>query len=285
MENDFAETKYGNFVRIPIGNFTMGNDKTYTSYFGKKRRERPQSRKAHRVKISNEFAVLETPVTVSQYKLFVTETNKTTKHIHYKYLANKFELKKWYMTDKLVNSSKPKWKETELQKLIIDQKFAAYPIVGLSYYDCLEYCEWLSVKLNSTIRLLTEAEWEYCCRANEEGVFYWGNDIRKVLENSWCCLNSELEIQEVKKLKPNNWGLYDMTGNIWEWCLCRYSQNFYKYSPLENSCCVNKNCKRFVIRGGSSFNKAETCRSTHRFGLKPEVRSEYLGFRILMELK
>jgi len=172
-----------------------------------------------------------------------------------------------------------------LASFVSESKSNYHPIVGISYYDCLDYCSWLSAKLKTKIRLLTEAEWEYCCRANEDGVFYWGNNIHEVLDYSWCCLNSELNIQEVKKLKPNNWGLFDMTGNVWEWCLCRYDYNYYDYSPIENPCCTDINFNEFSIRGGSSFTKAETCRSTHRFGLKPETRNEYLGFRILMELK
>ena len=87
----------------------------------------------------------------------------------------------------------------------------------------------------------------------------------------------------VKSFSPNGYGLFDMAGNVWEWCEDKYSQKFYHHSQETNPISTHGNCKRYVIRGGSALNKAETTRVSHRFGLPPSIRNEFLGFRIVIE--
>lgn len=282
--NNKLITDHGNFIITPKGCFIMGNQKKFTSYFGNERIEREQARKEHAIKITNDIAVLETPVTVSQYNLFLKDTNKDTDQIYFSYLYNKEELSWYFKSDKSEKEFKLVWHKKRLIEYLSLDSYLHYPVVGISYFDCLEYCQWLTSVFNLRVRLLSEAEWEFCCKAKNNDVFFWGNKIEEVNKYSWFCLNSRLNIQETKRLHPNPWGFYDITGNVWEWCSDIYSEQYYNYISAENPICDLQDRQVFSIRGGSAFNKAETCRSSHRFGLKPETRSEYLGFRILIEL-
>jgi formylglycine-generating enzyme required for sulfatase activity len=94
----------------------------------------------------------------------------------------------------------------------------AYPVLGVSYYAAEEYCRWLSAKTGKKYRLPTEAEWEYACRAGaaEAGPVA---DPAALEEVAWCWENSDDKTHPVAQKKPNAWGLYDMLGNVAEWCL------------------------------------------------------------------
>ena len=160
---------------------------------------------------------------------------------------------------------------------------AKQPAVGLSHDDALAFCEFASSAIGATVRLPTEAEWEYACRAGTTSLYYFGDDTREVPAHAWCCVNSGLNAHPVGAYRPNPWGLYDMIGNAWEWCADRYSKEYYQISPVEDPLCVDASKEEFVLRGSGFLNKAETCRSSHRFGLKPGTRSRFLGLRPVVE--
>ncbi len=100
------------------------------------------------------------------------------------------------------------------------------PVICITHHSAMEYCRWLSAKTGKTYRLPTEAEWEYACRAGTKTTYSFGDDPSKLGEYAWYVENAE-KPQAIGKKKPNPWGLYDMHGNVSEWCLDLYKPDTY----------------------------------------------------------
>ncbi len=100
------------------------------------------------------------------------------------------------------------------------------PVICVTHHSAMEYCRWISAKTGKTYRLPTEAEWEYACRAGTKTAYSFGDDPSKLGEYAWFVENAE-KPQAVGKKKPNPWGLYDMHGNVSEWCLDLYKPDAY----------------------------------------------------------
>jgi formylglycine-generating enzyme required for sulfatase activity len=134
----------------------------------------------------------------------------------------------------------------------------------------------------SGYRLPTEAEWEYACRAGTKTKYFFGNDARKLKDYAWFTENSSKRTHPVGKKKANPWGLYDMYGNVAEWCNDFYSRDYYKGSPEKNPKGPAEGKER-VLRGGAWNSRADTCRSSYRVG-DPSINdtclaSDAIGFR------
>jgi formylglycine-generating enzyme required for sulfatase activity len=151
------------------------------------------------------------------------------------------------------------------------------PVVGVSWDAAQAFCAWAGV------RLPTEAEWEYACRAGTTTEYSFGDDEKMLGEYGWFDKNSGGQTQPVGAKKPNPWGLHDMHGNVWEWCQDWFSADYYKRSPAADPTGPEKGAFR-VYRGGCWLYGAECCRSAYRNGSTPEIRIEYLGFRVARSL-
>ncbi|CAK8712312.1 MAG: Sulfatase-modifying factor enzyme 1 [Candidatus Electronema aureum] len=101
------------------------------------------------------------------------------------------------------------------------------PVINVSWQDANEYCQWLSKETGHTYRLPTEAEWEYACRAGSSSVYCFGDEEEQLDDYAWDARKSDGQIHTVGKKKCNGWGLHDMHGNVWEWCIDWYQGYYY----------------------------------------------------------
>ena len=157
-----------------------------------------------------------------------------------------------------------------------------YPKIGVSWHECQDFIR-LANELENTnkYRLPTEAEWEYACRAGSTTRFCFGDDVSQLGNYAWSCKNAydtgNEYIYDVGTKLPNAWGLYDMHGNVWEWCEDWYGE----YSP---DLAINPigpfGSSNRVIRGGGWSNYARGCRSAFRYVNAPGNRDYGLGFRL-----
>jgi len=150
------------------------------------------------------------------------------------------------------------------------------PVECVSWNDAVEFCDRLSQHTNQQYRLPSEAEWEYACRAGTTTPFYFGETITSELANY---NNSSGQTTEVGSFPSNAFGLYDMHGNVWEWCQDTW-HNSYEGAPSDGSAWVD-NVNR-VIRGGAWNYVARSCRSACRINFIPDARSDFdIGFRVV----
>ncbi len=138
-------------------------------------------------------------------------------------------------------------------------------------------------------RLPTEAEWEYACRAGSDTDYSFGNDARRLADFAWFADNSAKKTHPVGQKKPNPWGLFDMHGNVAEWCHDVYGKDYYQTSP-ENNPPGPADGKEYVLRGGSWKSAAEVLRSSYRLGESPGfsdacLARDAIGFRCAREAR
>ena len=154
------------------------------------------------------------------------------------------------------------------------------PVINVSWDDATAYCVWLSKATGKAYRLLSEAEWEYCCRAGTTTAFSFGGMLTThQAQFSEGELGSAKQTVEVGSFPPNEWGFYDMHGNIWEWCKDNWHDG-YEGAPNDGLVWKGRNGGRRVVRGGSWFNAPQNLRSAYRNRNTTGYRSLYLGFRV-----
>jgi formylglycine-generating enzyme required for sulfatase activity len=157
------------------------------------------------------------------------------------------------------------------------------PVENVTWSHALEFIEKLSKVEGRCYRLPTEAEWEYACRSGSRTTYHFGNDAKKLEEYAWYRNNSNGSTHPVRSRKPNRWGLYDMHGNVWEWCSDWYDENYYKNSPTVDP--KGPNSGRFrVVRGGSWYYSSTRLTAARRSPSSPRAGSGNVGFRCARDL-
>jgi formylglycine-generating enzyme required for sulfatase activity len=159
-------------------------------------------------------------------------------------------------------------------------KGADLPVESVSWVDATAFCAKLSRQSGKNYRLPTEAEWEYACRADSSGKWCFGDDLTRFEEYAWYYENSDSKTHPVGQRKPNAWGLYDMHGNVWEWCQDLYDGSYYSNSPAQDPQGPTQGSSR-VVRGGSWGGNGDYCRSAFRNYHSPGLASIGLGFRVV----
>ena len=169
---------------------------------------------------------------------------------------------------------------------------AQNPVDTVSWNDAQEFCRRVSQRGGVMYRLPTETEWEYACRAGTTRPFYTGETISTDQANYhgdyWYGNGARGQSREktlpLGSFAPNAWGLYDMHGNVWEWCADWYDWNYYEKGPAVDPEGPRSGTVR-VLRGGSWFNLPFECRSARRYSKGPTLASVNGGFRVVMHVE
>ncbi|MCX7046264.1 MAG: SUMF1/EgtB/PvdO family nonheme iron enzyme [Candidatus Sumerlaeota bacterium] len=156
-------------------------------------------------------------------------------------------------------------------------KSASNPVEQVNWDEATEFCRRISQKTGKTYCLPTEAQWEYACRAGANGKYCFGDSESQLGEYAWFDGNSESQTHPVGQKKPNQWGLFDMHGNVLEWCADWYGA--YTAEKQRNPSGPGSGEYR-VLRGGSWFNTPVLCRSAYRSYNTPDYRLIFIGFRL-----
>ena len=157
------------------------------------------------------------------------------------------------------------------------------PAERVSWEDCEKFVAKLRGKVGQGMicRLPTEAEWEYACRAGSQAAYCFGDDEGGLGEYAWCSPGAEGSTHPVGQKKPNAWGLYDMHGNVWEWCADWYDEGYYAKSPVEDPKGPAEGELR-VLRGGAWHVHPVIARSASRFRYDPVLRYLSTGCRVVV---
>jgi formylglycine-generating enzyme required for sulfatase activity len=235
------------FVLIPAGRFTMGSPAS--------EEESEENETLHKVEISKPYYLAIMEVTQGQYATVMGKTGE------------------------IVLERDPKTNRV-IRKL--DIRSSPLPVADVSWEEAVEFCKRLSLlpeekKAGRSYRLPTEAEWEYACRAGTSTAYSFGDNADALGEYAWFDDNSNGP-QPVGTKKVNPWGLYDMHGNVWEWCSDWYGD--YPEGLAVDPSGASAGEYR-VSRGGSWFLTAWYCRSASRNWSTPDYRVGRLGFRLV----
>jgi formylglycine-generating enzyme required for sulfatase activity/predicted Ser/Thr protein kinase len=159
-------------------------------------------------------------------------------------------------------------------------KGAKLPVEMVSWHDAIEFCQKLSLKTGKNYRLPSEAQWEYACRAGTQTKHYFGDDPRHLGGCGWYNGNSHRKTHPVGLRSSNQFGLYDMQGNVWEWCADNWHDNYY-LAPNDGTPWMNNDDRsRCVMRGGSWNDNTINCRSAFRNKFNADFSYNNIGFRL-----
>lgn len=246
QERLFTNAEGMEFVLLPAGESDMGSPS--------EERFRHQGEVLHRVRITRPFYMQSSEVTVGQWTSI--------------------------MGRRLMSGSEP----------------LNLPVTRVSWFDCTEFIKKMNEKGTGIYRLPTEAEWEYACRAGSGSAFHWGRDVdcaKAMFGNSGrkggeCTRISESKGMRVdgpapvKSYRPNGWGLFDMHGNVWEWCLDWYGD--YPRGQVTDPTGPSSGNQK-VRRGGSWLSEGHRLRCANRAYAHPASRFRNTGLRLVLEAR
>jgi len=255
------------WAEIPAGTFTMGSPSTEPG--------RETNENEHMVILSS-YKISKYEITVGQFKAFVDATGYVTDAVREKggVLGSAMWTGREVVYKKEIN-----WKYDTKGNIRPEAEYN-YPVGHVSWNDAAAFAKWLGC------RLPTEAEWEYACRAGTKTMFNVGNCLSSEFANfnghselDNCSKSQYAEkIMPVNSFEPNAWGIYNMHGNVWEWCGDWYEE--YPSSHQTNPKGAETGTRR-VARGGSWSSNARDCRSANRNSRIPEYRNMGVGFRLV----
>ncbi|MDP8240930.1 MAG: formylglycine-generating enzyme family protein [Candidatus Hatepunaea meridiana] len=160
------------------------------------------------------------------------------------------------------------------------------PVEYVSWNDAQEFCERLNARLSEKgggkYRLPSESEWENACRAGSRTRYCFGDNDNELEKYAWFDRNSDGKTHPVGQLEPNNWKLYDMHGNVWEWCEDDWHENYADAHEDDSPKIDDPRSGSRVLRGGSWYNNPRHCRSAYRVGNYPNNRGSLIGFRLVL---
>jgi formylglycine-generating enzyme required for sulfatase activity len=254
-------------VVVPSGNFMMGSPETEPE---RHENENPE----HRIRIPRPFAVGRHAVTRGQFAEFAISTGLQ---------AGAFKwIDKWTMGE-FRYDPKVSWRDPGFLQ---DD---SHPVTCVSWDEANAYASWLAAATGKPYRLLTEAEWEYAARAGTETPFWWGSSITPEQANydgNFVYGADGIKGAFRKATVPvgsfaaNPWGLYDVHGNVWEWCEDVWHGSYVR-APRDGSAWLHRGDNgRRVVRGGSWFIVPRNLRSAQRFRINSGFRYFDLGFRL-----
>lgn len=294
-------------VRIPAGEFLMGSDEpiaTLEKAFPLMERQRLEDLSdeapVHRVRITKDFYLGRTEVTVGQFRQFLAASNYVPESIadgtggygyNAQYVPNKGARGEQFDgRNPRYSWSNPGFAQTD-----------EHPVVNVTWNDAQAMARWLSKTEHRTYRLPTEAEWEYAARAGTRTRYQHGDDPQGLTQVAnvfdiaarplWPAFASHaLEGNDgyaftapVASFTPNAFGLYDMHGNAWEWTSDLHDENYYAHSPVDDPQGPSEGSV-YVRRGGSWHSWPLYVRSSYRNWNSPETRYTLVGMRLVLEV-
>lgn len=236
---------------VPAGTFTMGSHGYGT--------EKPP----HDVTFARPFAVGRFPVLRGQFAAFVAATGRDMGGGGFGRIDGEWR-----------HDTRFSW---------LDPGFPQrddHPVVCVSWEDAAVYAAWLGARTGKSYRLLTEAEWEYCCGATTKTFYSTGDEITSAQANFD---NHEKGTTPAQKYPPNPWGLFDMHGNVWEWCQDYWNAS-YQGAPTDGAAWQAGNASLRVARGGSWLIISQMLRTALRGRVRPDARVVTFGFRVARDL-
>ena len=232
-------------VLIPPGEFMMGAPDSDPDA---ENDEKPQ----HPAKIAKPYYAAAHEVTVGQFRAFVAETE--------------------YKADAGRAAEDNNWENPGFQQS--DE----HPVTFVSWNDAAAFCEWLGNKEDQEYGLPSEAQWEYACRSGSATRWCFGDDVKELEQYAWYDEIEGHEPKSVGRNLPNGFQMFDMCGNVWEWCSDSYAIDYSNVSPTDSPSGSSGTLKR-VLRGGGFCTQFQSVRSASRSGFEPSFRDITVGFR------
>lgn len=267
VSSTYLESATGiEFVWVPEGCFQMGCSELSSDCDSD---EKP----IHKVCLSG-YWIAKTEITNNQFVKFLNDCDTGG--------VNK-EGASWFQTKEVLSASHI---NKYAEGYYVEEGYGQYPVIGVSWYGCKEFARWLSEKSGLSFDLPTEAQWQYAaCSGGKNETYSGSNDIDAI---GWYSGNTD-RIQPVGLKLPNGLGIYDMTGNVWEWCRDIYLKDAYRKHSVKNPLIYRadvyrEHSSKRVIRGGSFSYGAEICRISNRGNnWLIDNSSDDLGFRLVRE--